>query len=680
MVTKDNGLTSQQISQSRNQLKGDQDPVIPAGMSLPEITVKAVILSIVLAGILAAANAYLGLFAGMTVSASIPAAVASMAILRLFRRSNILENNIVQTAASSGEALAAGVIFTIPALLLVGYWSEFDYWQTTVIAAVGGLLGVLFTIPLRRALIVTAALRFPEGVATAEVLKVGSDGGGSRSSSGHHSISIDTGGDVRTLIMAASVGATVKFAESGMRLWSESLEAAAHIGRSVVYGGLNLSPALLAVGCIIGLPTSVVVFIGGIAGWIVLLPIHGLINGVPDNMTALAAATSIWSHQIRYVGIGAMLIGGLWTLTRLSGPLTESVLALTQSYRASWTSGANQTVRTERDASMPWLVIPFVVSLIPMAWIYVGVVHSLGVGLLMTGIMVVAAFLFSSVAAYMAGLVGSSSNPVSGVTIATIMLSSLLLVLIMGHGHPSGPAAALIIGAVVCCAAAMGGDNLQDLKTGHLVGSTPWKQQIMQVIGVLTGAVVIVPVLTLLQVKYGIGDLSAAHPHPLSAPQAMLMASLTQSVFGAGLPWTFVALGVAIGIVVILIDRRQEARGAAFRVPVLGVALGIYLPLKLSAAIVVGGLVAALLQRKTRKDDQLPRRGLLFAAGLITGEALMGILLAVPIALSGLWPSIGGDPFKLFDTPPFGGWPGLLAVAGVAVMLYRVASAQAKDL
>jgi putative OPT family oligopeptide transporter len=488
----------------------------------------------------------------------------------------------------------------------------------------------------------------------------------------------DAAGDFRTLILAATVGAAVKFGESGMRLWSESIEGAGQIGRSIIYGGLNLSPALLAVGCIIGLPTSVVVFLGGVLGWIVLLPIYGMITSVPDGVTALAAAKSIWSNQIRYIGIGAMLIGGLWTLTKLSRPVVDSVLALKRSYRASWASGVDDAVRTQRDASIAWLVVPFVVSLVPMAWIYVTVVQSLSVGLIMTGIMVVAAFLFSSVAAYMAGLVGSSSNPVSGVTIATIMLASLLLVLLVGQGHPKGPAAALIIGAVVCCAAAMGGDNLQDLKTGHIVGSTPWKQQVMQVIGVLTGAVVIVPVLTLLQTKYGIGEVSATHPHPLSAPQATLMASLTQSVFGAGLPWTLVGLGVVIGIVVILLDRRQEARGAAFRVPVLGVALGIYLPLKLSAAIFIGGLIAALVQRKRLQGDQLPRRGLLCAAGLITGEALMGILLAVPIALSGLWPSMKADPFTLFETPPVEGWPGLIVVAGVAVLLYRIASGEAE--
>ena len=268
--------------------------------------------------------------------------------------------------------------------------------------------------------------------------------------------------------------------------------------------------------------------------------------------------------------------------------------------------------------------------------------------------------------------VGSSSNPVSGVTIATIMLAALLLVLFMGAGHPAGPAAALVIGAVVCCAAAMGGDNLQDLKTGHLLGATPWKQQVMQVVGVATGAVVLVPVLSLLQAKYGIGEPTVAHPHPLSAPQATLMASLTNSVFGAGLPWGLVGLGAAIGILVILADRLLERRGSDFRLPVLAVALGIYLPLKLSAAVFAGGVIAELAKRAAGPGDDPSRRGLLFAAGLITGEALTGIVLAFPIALTVLWPGLGADPFTLFDAPPFGGWPGLLILSLVGAVLYRV--------
>ncbi len=645
----------------------DPPPVVPATVRVPEITVKAVVLSVVLAAVLAAANAYLGLFAGMTVSASIPAAVASMAILRLFRDSNILENNIVQTAASSGEALAAGVIFTIPALLLVGYWTEFNYWQTVLIATVGGVLGVLFTIPLRRALIVTARLRFPEGVATAEVLKIGT---AQPSAAG----STESWGNSWALFSAAMLGGLVKFGESGLRLWTESLEGAAQVGRTVFYAGLNLSSALLAVGFIIGLETAAVVFLGGIIGWVILMPAYGLIHGLPPDRTGLAAAISIWSGQIRYVGIGAMLTGGLWTLTNLREPVWKSLQTLRASYRASGVEeDRGELLRTEQDASFLWIVVPFVLSLLPMAWIYSTVVGSPLLAVLMTIVMALAAFLFSSVAAYMAGMVGSSSNPVSGVTIATIMLAALLLVLFMGAGNPAGPAAALVIGTVVCCAAAMGGDNLQDLKTGHLVGATPWKQQVMQVIGVLTGALVLVPVLSLLQAKYGIGEPTSSHPHPLSAPQATLMAGLTRSVFGAGLPWPLVGLGAVIGVLIILADRRQELRGGTMRFPVLAVALGIYLPMKLSAAIFLGGVIAASVRKRTGGGHEPSQRGLLFAAGLITGEALMGIVLAMPIALAALWSDFSADPFTLFAVPPFDGWPGLAMMVLVGTLLYRVA-------
>jgi putative OPT family oligopeptide transporter len=564
------------------QTSSPDKPVIPPETELPEITLKGLILSIVLAAVLAGANAYLGLFAGMTVSASIPAAVLSMAVLRLFRHSNILENNIVQTATSSGEALAAGVIFTIPALILIGYWTSFDYWQTASIALVGGLLGVLFTIPLRHALIVRANLRFPEGVATAEVLKVGAGPSAGSSDAGARQ-------RVKTLLTAALLGGAVKLGESGLGLWAEALEGATRIGRSVVYAGVNLSPALLAVGFIIGLRTAVVVCFGGVLGWLVLMPLYGLVNGLPDGTDALAQAKSVWSGHIRYVGIGAMLVGGLWTLVQLRRPIYESLLTVKQAYRAAGPGSGSAIPRTEQDASLPWIVGPFLLALIPMTIIYALVVGRIGVAIGMTLVMAVAAYLFSSVAAYMAGLVGSSSNPVSGVTIATIMLAALLLVLVMGQGNPAGPAATLLIGAVVCCAAAMGGDNLQDLKTGHLVGATPWKQQIMQVVGVAVAAIVIVPVLALLQAKYGIGEVTEAHPHPLSAPQATLMASLARGVFGEGLPWPLVGLGAAIGTGIILFDRRQERRGASLRTPVLAVALGIYLPLKLSAAILIGG-------------------------------------------------------------------------------------------
>lgn len=456
-------------------------------------------------------------------------------------------------------------------------------------------------------------------------------------------------------------------------MWTESLEGAAQVGRTVFYAGLNLSPALLAVGFIIGLHTATVVFLGGVIGWLILMPAYGLLHGLPPDRTGLASAMSIWSGHIRYVGIGAMLTGGLWTLMKLREPVGKSLQMLRASYRASTEPEHTAPLRTEQDASFLWIVVPFGLSLLPMAWIYSTVVDSPILGLLMTIVMACAAFLFSSVAAYMAGMVGSSSNPVSGVTIATIMVAALLLALFMGAGHPAGPAAALVIGAVVCCAAAMGGDNLQDLKTGHLVGATPWKQQVMQVVGVLTGALVLVPVLSLLQAKYGIGEPTSSHPHPLSAPQAMLMANLTRSVFGAGLPWPLVGLGAVIGGLVILADRRQELRGRALRFPVLAVALGIYLPLKLSAAIFLGGIIGAMANRRTGGGDEPSQRGLLFAAGLITGEALMGIVLAMPIALAALWPGLSPDPFIMFDVPPFGGWPGFAMSAVVGFALYRIA-------
>ncbi len=658
-------------------------PVIPASVDLPEITFKGVALSVILAAVLAGANAYLGLFAGMTVSASIPAAVVSMAVLRLFRRSNILENNIVQTAASSGEALAAGVIFTIPALLLIGYWTKFDYWQTTTIALVGGLLGVLFTIPLRRALILGARLRFPEGVATAEVLKTGSGG----SSGSEEERANDAAVGFRTLFTAAIVGGTVKLGESGFRFWAEAWEGTTQLGRAVVYLGINLSPALLAVGFIIGLNTASVVFLGGAMGWLILMPAYAALIGMPEGLAGIVAAQSLWSNKIRYVGIGAMLVGGLWTLIQLRELVLQSLRQLATAYSnatarlipADQTARLNPIVvpRTEQDASLPWIITPFFLSLIPMALVYWGVVRSAPIAVGMTIVMALAAFLFSSVAAYMAGIVGSSSNPVSGVTIATLMLASLLLVVLMGRGNPAGPAAALLIGAVVCCAAAMGGDNLQDLKTGHLVGATPWKQQVMQVVGVVTGALVIVPVLALLQAKYGIGKVTVEHPHPLSAPQATLMASLASGVFGEGLPWSLVGLGAMIGAGVILFDHQQATRNAAIRMPVLAVALGIYLPLKLSAAIFVGGLIAEFAQRRgADPTTRSARQGLLFAAGLVTGEALMGILLAVPIALNALWPTLGTDPLKLFDAPPLGAWPGVAVLAAVATLLYRVSRTQ----
>ncbi|GKS58513.1 oligopeptide transporter, OPT family protein [Nitrospira sp.] len=648
-------------SPAQSTVQGLPPPIVPSHVHVRELTVRSVLLGILLSALLAGANAYLGLFAGMTVSASIPAAVVSMAILRWFRQANILENNLVQTAASSGEALAAGVIFTVPALLILGSWDHFDYWRTVTVSLIGGVLGVLFTIPLRRALVQDPSLRFPEGVATAEVLKAGMG-----PDSGTRNLSALVGG--------ALFGGAMKMGESGFRFWTESLEGAAHLGRTVVYGGVNLSPALMAVGFIIQFRTAAVMFAGGVLGWLILLPLEGWYAPVASDQDAISLARSIWSDRIRYVGIGAMLVGGLWTLLQVREALVSSLLRLFRPRTHPSGHIGNSfasSVRTDRDTPGVVLLVIFGGCVFATLLVYQTVVMQEGTVWLMTILMVVAAFLFSSVAGYMAGLVGSSSNPVSGVTIATIMLTAGLLLMAMGAGNPAGPAAALLIAAVVCCAAAMGGDNLQDLKTGQIVGATPWKQQIMQLVGVGAGAVMLPPILSLLHAKYGIGLPTPGHPHPLSAPQATLMANLSKGIFMGDLPWDLVGLGGVLAGGIIAVERRLSRSGRDVRIPILAVALGIYLPLKLSAAVMLGGLVQHLAARRGSTVQSAHGNGLLMAAGLITGEALMGIFLAIPIALTPIWPSLGTDPFRVFEASPLGPWPGVLLMAVLVGWIYR---------
>ena len=642
--------------------------------SLPEITLKAVVLGVLLSIILAGANAYLGLFAGMTVSASIPAAVISMGILRFFKTSNILENNIVQTAASAGESLAAGVIFTLPALIVMGYWKTFDYWETTIIAGLGGLLGVLFTIPLRRALIVKEKLQFPEGIATAEVLKSG-----------------DRSEGVKYIAQAGIVGALFKFGETGLRLWTGVVESAAQVGHSIAYFGTNLSPALISVGYIVGINIAVLVFMGGAINWLVAIPIYAATHSWPmtggQPIPAVEWAGQIWSQDTRFLGVGAMIVGGLWALINLRNSIFSGIKTSFKTVKSAETKEAIEIPGTERDLPMKWVGILLLVAIIPIFGVYYYIIQSTVPSLFMALVMIVAGFLFSAVAAYMAGLVGSSNNPISGVTIATILFSSLVLLALVGTKSATGPAAAIFIGAVVACAAAIGGDNMQDLKAGYLVGATPWKQQIMQTVGVLSAAIFIAPVLKLIAEAYGIGVATAEHPNPLSAPQATLMSSVAEGVFHQNLPWVIIIIGMVIAVLVIVADKIQEKRGAAFRLPVLAVAVGIYLPFELSVPIFIGGLIAWTVgntfnrQNRTlpeiRRQDALKQagnRGLLFASGLITGEALVGILMAIPIVIS------GDKNVLAMVKEPLGSWPGIILLILVVIWLRKVAFPTAADL
>ena len=664
-------------------------PYIPASKTLPELTAGVIILGSLLSVILAGANAYLGMFAGMTVSASVPAAVISMAVLKLLRTGNILQNNAVQTAAASGEGLAAGVIFTLPALIILGVWSRFSYLETTLIAGFGGILGVLFTIPLRRALIIDQPLQFPEGVATAEVLKVGAEGGGG----------------VGTLVIAGAIGAVVKVGSTGLKLWSEIVEiggwitgggataaAAATGGKSAVaavksgvpfYFGINASPALLAVGYIVGFNVAVVIFAGAALNRWIAVPLFAAIGDAstiiidPDKHTTLAdalvganaidAAGITHKFVTRYLGVGGMLVGGLYSLFKLRKSLLGGITAGLDAYKKAKAGGKDSVPRTERDMPMNIILILIVASVIPLFFIFWHFTDSPGISAVMAVVMVVAGFLFSAVASYMAGLVGSSNNPVSGITISPILVSALLL-LGLGMKSPAGPVAAILIGGVVCCAAAIGGDNLQDLKCGQLVGSTPWKQQVMQILGVVVAALAMAPILNLLNDAYGIGSKG------LPAPQANLMGTVAKGVFAGGLPWMIIGIGAGIAACVIVVDRFLEAREFKFRIPVMAFAVGVYLPFDLNVPIFLGGIVAYFVNRvldRTKatheRRAEVERNGLLVAAGFITGEALIGIALAIPVAAKH-----DDAALALFDGRYANFiWPALGAVALVMWLLYR---------
>jgi putative OPT family oligopeptide transporter len=641
-------------------------------MSTPDaarqLTFRAIALSLVLTVLLAAANAYLGLFAGLTVATAIPAAVVSMGVLRLLGRSSILENNIVATGASAGSSIAAGTIFTIPALVIMGHWTHFEYWWVLAIAGLGGLLGVLFSVPLRRTLILDQKLQFPEGVATAEVLKV----------------SVDPGPGLKSLGYAAGAAALFKLALSGLKFSPESFITARFFGeRTIGFFGISLSPALLGVGYIVGLNIGALMLSGGALSWWVFIPWYNTFMSGHDpalaaqlvGLPAGDAAYLIWSKQIRFIGVGAMLIGGIWSLWSLRKSLLSGIKT---GMKVRGVAGAD-IPDTERDLPMGMIMTGIVLFVIPLFALYYIVVDSLGIALTMAVIMVIAGFVFSSVSGYMAGLVGSSNNPVSGITISTILFASLILLAIMGKGSTVGPVAAIMIGAVTCNAAAVAGDNLQDLKAGQLIGATPWRQQVMLGIGALASAAVMAPVLNLLLEAYGIGTPAREGVNALAAPQATLMASVASGIFGGGLPWNMVGIGAVVGAITITLDEYLKRTGASWRSPVLAVAVGIYLPLELSTPIFVGGLIAELATRWHRRrspnadPELLKQNGLLFSAGLIAGEAIVGVLIAIPIVTSG-----NADVLAVAESMRPGQWAGLATLAFFCWWMHRVATRGAR--
>ncbi len=631
-------------------------PYIPPEVTVPELTAKAVMLGIFLSIVMAAANAYLGLYAGMTVSATIPAAVIALAVFRgltkygIVENATILETNLAKTMASAGESLAAGVIFTIPALLVLGLWSEIDVTKTTIIALVGGCLGVLFTISLRRVLIVDLDLPYPEGVAATEVLKTGEEGGPG----------------VKYVMVGLASAMAYKFASSefGLSIFREKVQATARIWKGRFYGGANLSPALMSVGYIVGLRIASYIFMGGILGWFILAPAIGMTQGWPDQPAGwigpwddIGVYTVLWSTKIRYIGVGAMVVGGIYSIFSMRQAITKGI-----SQAFGGTDTEKEVIRTELDMNMKLTWTLIFLFVIPIFAVYLWVSEDLLIASVSSVVMLVAAFFFTAIAGYIAGLVGSSNNPISGVTVATALFAALLLVALGAEGD-AGMTSTVLVAALVCCAAAIAGDVMQDLKTGQLLGATPRNLQIAEFIGVIAAALVIGWTLVALHSAYEIGSPS------LPAPQAGLIAGVTQGVFEGDMPYDMVALGMIIAFGLIIL-----------RIPIMSVAIGIYLPFTLSVPIFIGGLlrhtVGKVAENHTIKrtyhlhpdeikkkideeKEQTGHNGILFSSGLIAGEALMGVIVAA-LVMAEIEMAIFTDPAA---------WPSMLMFAYFVILL-----------
>ena len=579
-------------------------PYIPAEKITPEITITSVIMGIILAVVFGAANAYLGLRVGMTVSASIPAAVISMGVIRvLMRKNSILESNIVQTVGSAGESLAAGAIFTLPALFLWAAEGKMDkpgIVELTLIALLGGLLGVFFMVPLRNALIVKehGVLPYPEGTACAEVLLAGEEGGAKAS----------------TVFAGMGFAALFKFIIDGLKLVAG--EVSLPIKAFAAEIGTQIYPAVMSVGYICGARISSYMFAGGVLSWMVIIPLIVLFGAdivlypgtAPiSEMYASGGAGAIWGSYIRYIGAGALAAGGIISLVK-SLPLIITTFSGAMKSMAGSKSTSNE--RTARDLNLK-VVIGAIAILTVLVWL----VPAIPVSFLGAVIVVVFGFFFATVSSRMVGLVGSSNNPVSGMAIATLLVTTLLLKF-TGNIGIGGMCSAIAIGSIICIVAAISGDTSQDLKTGYLLGATPMKQQIAEIIGVVAAAFAIGGTLYLLDSAWGFGS------EELGAPQATLMKLIIEGVMDGNLPWALVFIGVCIAVVVEIIG-----------IPVLPFAIGIYLPVQLNACIMVGGLVRLALDKMKKKDEEekkaIVNDGILFCSGMIAGEGLVGILLAL---------------------------------------------------
>ena len=611
-----------------------------------ELTVRGLIIGIIITVVFTAANVYFGLKAGLTFSTSIPAAVISMALLRGFKDATVQENNIVQTVASAAGTLSS-IIFVLPGLIMIGYWTDFPFWTSFWICALGGILGVMYSIPLRRALVTTSDLPYPEGVACAEVLKVGSSG------DSEHAHDIEHGRAGLLAVLWGSIVSAVFAVIVATQVFAADVAQTFRIGRRGAVSGYDffLSFALLGIGHLVGLSVGIAMLIGAFIGWGWGVPHFSAMAG-DVTTAAVTLAQKTWSTKVRFVGAGAIGVSAIWTLLKLVKPVARGLTSAMAASRARKAGKADTLPITERDIPIGIVGVVTLVCMLPIGWLlgYFGTSSGLGAHLptlIIGGVtyIVLMSFFVSAVCGYMAGLIGSSNSPLSGIGILVVIGAALLLV--MGVKPYVGPDAgkaliafALFTTAVVFNVAAIANNNLQDLKTGQLVDATPLKQQVALVIGVIAGAFVIPPVLDLVNHAYGFVGAPGAdlRPHPLPAPQAGLISSLGKGVISGDIDWSLIRIGGMIGVGIILLDEILRRTTKHMHVPPLAVGLGIYLPTQSTLMIVVGAIVGWFFDRRadrTPKPEATKQLGVLLASGLIVGEGIIGVVISAIVVFSG---------------------------------------------
>ncbi|VEB34201.1 transporters [Legionella sainthelensi] len=619
-------------------------PFIAADKKVSELTVRVILLAIILTVLLAMSNAYLALKLGILTSASIPAAIISMGILRFFKNSTILENNAVQTAASAGEAVAGGIVYTIPALIIIGFWNHFDYLTNFFIAVCGGILGVLFSIPLRRILVHDQSLKFPEGRAIAEVLKS----------------SVEKSG-IKDILIGGALGGFIELMQTGFKIIANSWGYWFVVKRSLFGLGAGFSATMIGAGYLVGHDMAISIFLGAVISWLIALPIVShiypdFINHYPPEQ----AATFLWNSEMRYMGIGAMLFAGVWTFLKLIKPLSKNIRASFNSFSSK--GKMDQLPRIDKDIPLPYILIGigafaailflFFQLVLPLG--QVGLDNQYSPTLIFLAVLYVLfiGFIFSVITAYFSGMVGVTASPGSSVVISGMLFAAWLLLVAIDQMLPlplsteqiqAAEAITIMIGSVVTGIAAIANDNTQDLKVGQLVGATPWKQQLMLLLGVVISSLVIPPVMQLLFEVYGIAGVM---PHPnmdinqsLPAPTAALMAAITEAVFRNSLPWAMMLIGSCIILIIIFLNHFFKLR-RYLNLSILGVAIGMYLPLSSSFPLFIGGMIALLVNQHLKKNNLVAeevvlrkQKGTLIACGLVAGSAIMDVLLAIPFSV-----------------------------------------------